>query len=100
MTEKPPSGAAFLFDDRPAAREYPSVLINRRLVSHLHVRSRIGYRRWRRRLVFVAGGLAVGAAAVLMAELAYLAQHAFRAAVGELPTRLLELRLAGSVADR
>ena len=42
------------------------------------IRSRLWFRRWWRRGLFVAGGVAVGAAAVLMALLADQAQAAFR----------------------
>lgn len=52
--------------------------MNSRLLSHLAVRFRIGLKSWSRRLIFLAGGLTVGAAAVLIAKLADLAQHEFR----------------------
>ncbi|MDE2363334.1 MAG: chloride channel protein [Hyphomicrobiales bacterium] len=48
-----------------------------RYATHMAVRSRIAVKRWRRRALFVAGGLAVGAAAVLMAVLADGAQRLF-----------------------
>jgi H+/Cl- antiporter ClcA len=56
-----------------------------RLAKHFQFRLRYEARRWRRRLVFVFGGLAVGAAAVLMAKLADQAQHLFRLAVHPIP---------------
>lgn len=45
----------------------------KRYIAHLGVRSRLSLRRWMRRLMFVAGGVVVGLAAILMA---YLADHA------------------------
>jgi H+/Cl- antiporter ClcA len=57
----------------------------RRLASHLAVRSRIAGKRWRRRMLFMCGGVAVGAAAVGMAMAADEAHHLFRAAVQTWP---------------
>jgi H+/Cl- antiporter ClcA len=48
-----------------------------RISSHVGFRSRLAYRRWRRRLLFLIGGIAVGIAAILMAALADRAQIAF-----------------------
>jgi H+/Cl- antiporter ClcA len=48
-----------------------------RYALHLGVRSRIAFKRWARRLLFLIGGLIVGLAAILMAYLADHAQAAF-----------------------
>lgn len=48
-----------------------------RMSGHIGFRSRLAYRRWRRRLLFLIGGIAVGLAAILMATLADQAQIAF-----------------------
>jgi H+/Cl- antiporter ClcA len=50
----------------------------RRYASHLALRSRLAFKRWTRRTIFLVGGLAVGAAAVLMARLADGAQAKFQ----------------------
>jgi len=50
-----------------------------RYAAHLGVRSRIALKRWMRRLMFVAGGVVVGLAAITMAYLADHAQAAFGA---------------------
>ncbi|MDE2578856.1 MAG: chloride channel protein [Hyphomicrobiales bacterium] len=50
----------------------------RRYAAHIAVRSRFAYRRWLRRGIFLIGGVAVGAAAVVMALVADEAQAAFR----------------------
>jgi len=44
---------------------------------HFAVRTRLAVKRWSRRTIFLAGGLAVGAVAVLMAWLADHAQDTF-----------------------
>jgi H+/Cl- antiporter ClcA len=49
----------------------------RRYAAHLALRSRLAAKRWTRRSIFLAGGLGVGAAAILMAVLADQAQAAF-----------------------
>lgn len=56
-----------------------------RYVAHLGVRSKLAGRRWTRRLMFVAGGVIVGLAAILMAYLADHAQAAFRHILGYSP---------------
>lgn len=48
-----------------------------RYIEHMGVRSRLALRRWARRLMFVAGGVIVGLAAILMAYLADTAQAQF-----------------------
>lgn len=48
-----------------------------RYASHLAVRSRLAAKRWSRRAIFLVGGVAVGAVAVLMAYLADEAQAVF-----------------------
>ena len=48
-----------------------------RMLNHLALRSRLALKRWARRAVFLAGGICVGAAAVLMAYLADAAQATF-----------------------
>lgn len=48
-----------------------------RYAAHLGVRSRIAVKRWTRRLLFLAGGIVVGLAAILMASLADHAQAVF-----------------------
>ena len=48
-----------------------------RYASHLAVRSRLAFKRWTRRSIFLVGGLGVGAAAILMAMLADQAQALF-----------------------
>jgi H+/Cl- antiporter ClcA len=48
-----------------------------RYATHMGVRSRIAFKRWTRRLMFLAGGIVVGLAAILMAFLADHAQAAF-----------------------
>ena len=48
-----------------------------RYAAHLGVRTRLGLKRWFRRTLFLIGGIAVGAAAVLMAKLADGAQALF-----------------------
>lgn len=48
-----------------------------RYASHWGVRSRIAFKRWTRRLLFLAGGIVVGLAAILMAFLADYAQALF-----------------------
>lgn len=55
-----------------------SALILNRCARHLGVRSQIALKRWLRRLLFVAGGVVVGLAAILMAKLADQAQLLFR----------------------
>lgn len=57
----------------------------RRYASHLALRSRLAVKRWTRRSIFVAGGLTVGAAAVLMAALADWAQAQFVALLALFP---------------
>jgi len=49
-----------------------------RYVQHLFGLSRIAYQTWRRRVIFLIGGIFVGAAAVLMAVLADKTQAGFR----------------------
>eukprot|EP01037_Dinobryon_pediforme_P015216 gene15216-15360_t len=49
-----------------------------RYIDHLSGLFKIAFRRWRRRILFVAGGLTVGAAAITMAFLADHAQSAFK----------------------
>jgi H+/Cl- antiporter ClcA len=56
-----------------------------RYLSHLAVRSRISVKKWSRRGVFIVGGLAVGAVAVLMAWMADEAQRTFDAALRVTP---------------
>ncbi len=56
-----------------------------RYVMHLGVRFRLAGRRWSRRLMFVAGGVAVGLAAILMAFLADHAQAMFGRVIGYSP---------------
>lgn len=58
------------FDDEARTRA-------NRYATHLAVRSRLAAKRWSRRATFVAGGVAVGAAATLMAFLADTAQAQF-----------------------
>jgi H+/Cl- antiporter ClcA len=53
-------------------------IIDSRYIQHLFGLSRIAYRRWRRRILFLLGGICVGAAAVLMAFLADATQSIFR----------------------
>jgi H+/Cl- antiporter ClcA len=48
-----------------------------RYAAHLGVRSRIAFKRWSRRLLFLVGGLVVGLAAIVMAYLADNAQAVF-----------------------
>ncbi len=48
-----------------------------RYAAHMGVRSRLAVKRWSRRLMFLAGGILVGLAAILMAFLADHAQAAF-----------------------
>jgi H+/Cl- antiporter ClcA len=52
--------------------------ITRRHAEHLQIRGRLAMKRWVRRSLFLAGGLSVGAAAVLMAKFSDLAQEQFR----------------------
>ena len=52
-------------------------MMNRRQVAHLRLRSRIARKRWTRRLIFVAGGIVVGLAAIALAQLADIAQAGF-----------------------
>ena len=54
----------------------------KRALTRLRVASRDAYPVWRRRLLFLAGGVCVGLAAVLMARLADLAQAIFRTGLG------------------
>ena len=54
-----------------------AAMISRRQVAHLKLRSRLARKRWTRRLMFVAGGVAVGLAAIALAQLADLAQSLF-----------------------
>ena len=49
-----------------------------RYASHLALRSRLAFKRWTRRTIFLFGGMAVGAAAVLMAWMADGAQAKFQ----------------------
>lgn len=53
-------------------------VFDRRYRQHLTGRSRIAYRKWKRRFLFLIGGVCVGAAAVVMALLADRAQLIFR----------------------
>jgi H+/Cl- antiporter ClcA len=55
----------------------PMAQIPRRYASHLALRSRLAFKRWTRRSIFLVGGLTVGAAAIVMAMLADAAQAAF-----------------------
>lgn len=48
-----------------------------RYALHLAVRSRLAFKRWTRRTIFLIGGLSVGAVALLMARLADIAQAKF-----------------------
>ncbi len=57
-------------------------MINRRQVAHLRLRSRIARKRWTRRLLFVAGGVVVGLAAIALAQLADIAQAVFGRMIG------------------
>ena len=57
-------------------------MINRRQVAHLRLRSRIARKRWTRRLLFVAGGVVVGLAAIALAQLADIAQASFGRVLG------------------
>jgi H+/Cl- antiporter ClcA len=66
-----------------------------RVLKHLRFRLTYEGRTWRRRLIFVCGGLLVGAAAVLMAKLSDEAQQLFRFAVGRWPHLALVLTPAG-----
>jgi H+/Cl- antiporter ClcA len=50
----------------------------RRRVEHMLGLTRIAYRTWQRRILFLVGGLCVGAAAIVMALLADRAQAAFK----------------------
>ena len=56
-----------------------------RYFEHMFGLSRIAFKRWRRRILFVAGGLTVGAAAITMAFLADHAQAAFKQVNGAYP---------------
>jgi len=56
-----------------------------RYVSHLGLRSRLARKRWTRHLLFVAGGLCVGFAAIAMAWLADRAQHLFGVVLAQWP---------------
>jgi len=56
-----------------------------RYASHLAVLSRLAFKRWSRRAVFLGGGLAVGGVAILMAFLADQAQNAFAALLAMAP---------------
>jgi len=56
-----------------------------RYASHLALRSRLAFKRWSRRSIFLAGGLGVGAVAILMAMLADEAQRAFVALLAVFP---------------
>ncbi|MCW2858246.1 MAG: putative H(+)/Cl(-) exchange transporter, partial [Marmoricola sp.] len=49
----------------------------RRYLAHLRLRSRLARKRWTRHVLFVAGGLCVGLAAITMAYLADQAQFVF-----------------------
>jgi H+/Cl- antiporter ClcA len=57
-----------------ATPKMPPMPLRRRYVRHAYVRSRIALRRWRRRTLFLIGGLMVGLAAVMMALSADAAQ--------------------------
>ncbi len=57
----------------------------RRYLSHLSLRSRLARKRWTRHMLFVAGGVGVGLAAIAMAWLADQAQHLFGALLGRSP---------------
>jgi H+/Cl- antiporter ClcA len=57
----------------------------RRYISHLGLRSRLARKRWTRHMLFVAGGIGVGLAAIAMAWLADQAQHLFGAMLGQWP---------------
>jgi H+/Cl- antiporter ClcA len=52
-------------------------ILDPRYIQHLFGLSRIAYKRWRRRVMFLIGGICVGAAAVLMAFLADATQAVF-----------------------
>jgi H+/Cl- antiporter ClcA len=55
----------------------PVLRFESRYIQHLFGRSRIAYKRWRRWVLFLIGGICVGAAAVLMAFLADVTQAIF-----------------------
>ena len=57
----------------------------RRYLSHLGLRSRLARKRWTRHMLFVAGGVCVGLAAIAMAWLADQAQHLFGLMLGRSP---------------
>lgn len=79
--------------------EFQPVNRTRRLLSHFRFRLRFGFRQGRRRVLFMAGGLAVGASAVLMAKLADLAQGLFRDLVAVAPYISLVLTPLGFAAS-
>ncbi len=54
------------------------LIFESRYIQHVFGLSRIAYKRWRRRLVFLIGGIGVGVASVAMAWLADRSQSAFR----------------------
>ncbi|RTL48409.1 MAG: chloride channel protein [Bradyrhizobiaceae bacterium] len=66
-----------------------------RYVEHLGVRSQLAARRWARRLMFLAGGVVVGLAAILMAVLADHAQDLFSRVLGYSPYLSLLVTPAG-----
>jgi H+/Cl- antiporter ClcA len=66
-----------------------------RYAAHLGVRSRIAFKRWTRRLMFLAGGIAVGLAAISMAYLADHAQALFDRVLGYSPYLALLVTPAG-----
>jgi H+/Cl- antiporter ClcA len=59
--------------------------ITRRHAEHLRLRGRLAVRKWVRRSLFLAGGLSVGAAAVLMAKLSDVAQEQFQRLIAAWP---------------
>jgi H+/Cl- antiporter ClcA len=66
-----------------------------RYASHLALRSRLAFKRWTRRAVFLIGGLCVGAAAVLMAYLADQTQIAFAKILASWPHAALAVTPIG-----
>ncbi len=66
-----------------------------RYASHMGVRSRLAAKRWMRRLLFLAGGIAVGLAAILMTYLADEAQALFSRLVAAWPSAPLVVTPVG-----
>jgi len=57
----------------------------RRYLAHFGLRSRLARKRWTRHMLFLAGGVCVGLAAIAMAWLADHAQHLFHALLAQWP---------------